>query len=260
MNVKSSLLVLAAFVGGACGAPDATGDSNPGGFGNERADDGTVVRPSQIKDLGVLQENVVVDEDYTGHPRYLGAKIQARKGQLIEASASIVADMVPVAAITDAQFRLLARVNGSRANNGNRSFADAQAVASTDGTYWVLFGQAERMPTHIEVNFSIFRNAGTDCREDFECMSQSCMEAICAPSHPGQLCALDTDCTSGNCREDNTCGFLADGSVCERSSECEHNLCTDGVCSCLPAGASSGDAGQCCSQSVTATANGVVCD
>jgi hypothetical protein len=53
----------------------------------------------------------------------------------------------------------------------------------------------------------------------------------------GAYCSDDTDCASGVCGPDYTCGAITDGGSCSRDEDCVSLACVDSTCGARSAGA-----------------------
>jgi hypothetical protein len=198
---------------------------------------------------------------YTGHTRYVGKKIRARKGEDISASTLIHrGGTASVAVVTDANLHVLARdVEGPLTGSSNVSFAEADVVAPADGEYWVLFGEDSRMAIALEVSYDVLSRAGAACEADTDCIGRACVSGTCRVTPAFGLCVVDADCTSGRCNREGTgrgqCDPMPDN-TCKLDGDCAKHVCMAGACSCVPAGhappAEFDEAFACCSQELDA--------
>ncbi len=88
----------------------------------------------------------------------------------------------------------------------------------------------------------ILEGAGGACTTGTSCLSGVCNNGVCGQGGPGVPCRNPTDCASGQCQSDGTCGAGAAGgagSACTVGSQCLSNACVNGFCEAGSQGAPS---------------------
>jgi hypothetical protein len=195
---------------------------------------------------------------YTGHTRYVGKKIVARKGEDIVVSTWIHQGGVsPVAAIASESLGVLSRTVGETITGSpNDTLAWTDVIAPADGSYWVLFGEDTRESFDLELTYLVERSSGAACATKDDCLSGACVHGTCELTTVGGRCARDADCTAAKCqgagKSAGQCADLPSG-TCKLPGDCLTNVCSAGACSCVAAGhlpAITNEAFTCCSHEV----------
>jgi hypothetical protein len=243
-----------------CGSPSADDSALPD-VADTKGDTSAQLVSVQINDThDVLGEHHI---GYTGHPRYTGAFFEAKRGQIVSASAQIAQELHPIIAMTDAKLTVLSKVTGGTIAGGpGTSSAFLQFVIPADGRYWLLFSEAQRTSATIDTKGVVLSEAGSPCHQGPECMSGTCTGDVCGLTHAGAahgLCSSNADCTTAVCLADLVCQPSGLSGVCQIDDDCSSQLCVASACACFQAGHVIADVEnpvRCCSARAVAGADG----
>jgi hypothetical protein len=239
----------------ACASNTGEGDLDTVGPTDENLTVGATLTMAQIHEIHGVTLGKSAKVSYTGQPRYLGVRVHAAKGTRLEADAEINQEVFPVAVIADAKLKVLAAVRGftiTGAPGTSNVFADV--IAPSEGTFWLLYGEASRKPFEMKIGARVRQSAASACNTNGDCISDACTKGKCALGKPFQDCLKDTDCTTAKCDPDgNECAPLPLGAACKSDDDCESTFCDAGKCFCFPAGhpLPASQSNECCSKSWT---------
>ncbi len=221
-----------------CTSSDPSDDDLPDVVAGKADGNGiTQLQSVQIKDVGSI--NAAGDHlHYTGHPRYIGAKIHADQNSLLQTANQISQEEHPTIVVADADLNVLVKVNGGTLAGGpGFSVADATFAIPSTGTYWLLFGEQNRQAFTLDVNYELTHPAGSSCSHASDCTSDVCTGGVCRAHSPVSSCTINADCTTNVCdTSDNACQFSGVGGSCTGNADCNTNICTHGTCTCIPPG------------------------
>ncbi|KAK0549085.1 Chitinase 4, partial [Tilletia horrida] len=110
--------------------------------------------------------------------------------------------------------------------------------------------------------FGLF-SPGQACSNPDQCISQACINFVCAGAVAGRGCEADGDCLEGACQA-GLCLFLQAGAPCSSTSQCASNLCATAPggtgTTCLPISGSSGSTCSVANDCPSRRCNDGVCD
>ncbi|KAK0526819.1 hypothetical protein OC842_005066 [Tilletia horrida] len=110
--------------------------------------------------------------------------------------------------------------------------------------------------------FGLF-SPGQACSNPDQCISQACINFVCAGAVAGRGCEADGDCLEGACQA-GLCLFLQADAPCSSTSQCASNLCATAPggtgTTCLPITGSSGSTCSVANDCPSRRCNDGVCD